>query len=292
MPQPSALLVGLIIAAMAASAWGGIANAQDQSNPTGQHITIPLGPPSGSTAETAGVRTSASATTTVGIYDFSFRPGRVTVNVGDTVQWTNNGRERHTATANDSTFDSGVLSSDQTYSYQFNNTGTYNYTCTIHPRMRGTVTVVQSGASSSSDTARSYDQAYYGRDYGYGGYGSSGYGYGGYGYGGYGYGGYGGYDPFGYPGYGGYGYGGYGGYGYGGYGGYGYGGYGGYGYGGYGGYGYGYGYPGYAYGYPYYGYGYGSYGYPSYGYGYGSYGYPYYGYGYGNGIYGYGLGTG
>jgi plastocyanin len=39
-------------------------------------------------------------------------------------------------------FDSGPLNQNGVFEYTFNQTGTYNYTCAIHPLMRGTITVV------------------------------------------------------------------------------------------------------------------------------------------------------
>ena len=99
------------------------------------------------------VRAAASAT--VSIRDFSFAPRSVTVNVGDSVTWTNAGPTDHTATASDGSFDTGTLSKGRSASHTFAKAGTFAYVCSIHPNMHGSVKVVASsggGGSSNSGT--------------------------------------------------------------------------------------------------------------------------------------------
>lgn len=102
---------------------------------------------------TAAATTSAPSGTaqpnSVAITDFQFTPSTITVKVGDTVTWTNNGPSKHTATADDGSFDSGNLSAGQTFSHTFQTAGTFSYICTIHPFMKAQV-VVQSGGSTSN----------------------------------------------------------------------------------------------------------------------------------------------
>jgi plastocyanin len=87
-------------------------------------------------------RATASAAQSVSIVDFAFKPGSITVNTGDTVQWTNNGKvpEGHDVTGDG--LDSGRLKSGDTYSHTFNAPGTFSYICSIHPSMKGTVKVL------------------------------------------------------------------------------------------------------------------------------------------------------
>ena len=61
----------------------------------------------------------ASATASVTISDFKFTPASVTVNEGDTVNWTNDGPTVHTATADDGSFDTGILEKGQSGSATF-----------------------------------------------------------------------------------------------------------------------------------------------------------------------------
>jgi plastocyanin len=94
----------------------------------------------------------------VTIQDFSFSPAAVTVKVGTTVTWTNNGPAAHSATSNTGTWDSGLLSGPTsggaygggsaggTYQYTFTAAGTYAYHCYLHPPstypgFTGTITV-------------------------------------------------------------------------------------------------------------------------------------------------------
>ena len=96
-------------------------------------------------ARPAAVR---AATHSVSIVDFAFNPGSMTVNVGDTVVWTNTGEAPHTATSQSgpAAFDSGRLETGQTFSFTFTVPGTYSYICSIHPEMQGTITVAAAPA--------------------------------------------------------------------------------------------------------------------------------------------------
>jgi plastocyanin len=86
-------------------------------------------------------RASAAADTGVTIRDFEFAPGGVTVDVGDTVTWSNEGPTPHSATADDGSFDTGIFDAGQSRSHTFDQAGTFAYFCTPHPNMRGTITV-------------------------------------------------------------------------------------------------------------------------------------------------------
>jgi plastocyanin len=86
-------------------------------------------------------------TMTVSIENFAFDPPNMTVAPGTTVTWVNNDQTAHTVTANNGAFDSGTLQPGQSYSFAFDQAGTYAYHCNIHPDMIATVTV--SGASGS-----------------------------------------------------------------------------------------------------------------------------------------------
>jgi plastocyanin len=83
----------------------------------------------------------AAASTGVTISDFKFSPSDVTVNVGDTVTWSNSGPAPHSATATDGSFDTGILDKGGSGSHTFSKPGTFSYICTPHPFMKGTVTV-------------------------------------------------------------------------------------------------------------------------------------------------------
>jgi plastocyanin len=82
------------------------------------------------------------ATRTVVIQNFAFKPAHITVKRGTRVTWINKDMTKHTATANNGAFDSGVLRPGQSYSHTFKTAGRTNkYHCEIHHSMRGSVTV-------------------------------------------------------------------------------------------------------------------------------------------------------
>ena len=73
----------------------------------------------------------------------SFQPDEITVDVGTEVTWTNEDTITHTATSDDSNWDSGQLSGGASFSFTFDEPGTYTYFCEVHPgRMQATVVVV------------------------------------------------------------------------------------------------------------------------------------------------------
>jgi plastocyanin len=65
------------------------------------------------------------------------------VPVGATVTWTNHDGEPHTIAASDGSFHSPGLDTNATYSYTFPTAGTFDYICSIHPFMHGTVVVTK-----------------------------------------------------------------------------------------------------------------------------------------------------
>jgi plastocyanin len=88
-------------------------------------------------------QTAPPKVVSVAIRDFKFEPATVTVHEGDTVEWKNVDNVAHTATADGQkpAFDSGSLSTGATWRYAAGTKGTYNYTCTFHPNMKGELIV-------------------------------------------------------------------------------------------------------------------------------------------------------
>jgi plastocyanin len=75
------------------------------------------------------------------ISNYAFNPSEITINIGDIVRWTNKDGASHTATADNSSFNSGYLSTNSTFQFTFTLTGTYNYHCMLHPYMTGMIIV-------------------------------------------------------------------------------------------------------------------------------------------------------
>jgi amicyanin len=89
----------------------------------------------------AGAPPAAVAGTAVGIDNFAFAPATLTVTRGDTVTWTNHDEEPHTVVATGGAFHSPGMDANGTYSFTFTTAGTFDYICSIHPFMHGTVVV-------------------------------------------------------------------------------------------------------------------------------------------------------
>jgi plastocyanin len=72
----------------------------------------------------------------------AFNPAEITVKAGDTVTWTNEDSAGHDVTADD--FNSGSpggIAQGDTFEHTFDTAGTFEYVCTVHPGMEGTVKV-------------------------------------------------------------------------------------------------------------------------------------------------------
>lgn len=82
------------------------------------------------------------------IIDNAFRPTTRQITAGTTLVWTNTGALPHTVTDRAGRFDSGLLSSGETYRRTFGSAGTFEYFCTLHPGMVGTIVV--SGADGAA----------------------------------------------------------------------------------------------------------------------------------------------
>jgi plastocyanin len=98
----------------------------------------------------AVVRVHMAGDPPVSIVDYSFSPGTTTVHVGDTITWTNTGKQPHSATANDHSFDTGILRNGQSATHTFSAAGTFTYFCIVHPYMHGTVVVLAAAKATTT----------------------------------------------------------------------------------------------------------------------------------------------
>lgn len=121
---PKALIVTLLAAGCSSGGGGG-------STPTG-----PSGPGGG--AATAQVAIDGDAYLPSGTAVFA--PDTITVDPGTTVTWRNNDQTTHTTTAGGGQW-SGTVAAGGSFSRQFTASGTYEYHCSLHAYMTGTVVV-------------------------------------------------------------------------------------------------------------------------------------------------------
>ncbi|MGI9078121.1 MAG: cupredoxin domain-containing protein [Gemmatimonadaceae bacterium] len=81
------------------------------------------------------------AVVNAGIRNFAFTPARIEIAAGTTIQWRNNDPVAHTVTANDGSFNSGLIEAGKTYRRTFSKAGTYRYYCLPHTFMKGIIVV-------------------------------------------------------------------------------------------------------------------------------------------------------
>ena len=106
-------------------------SASSIASPTATATAVPEASPAASPAAEA---------CTIDIQKLTF-PAQTEIAVGTTVTWTNSDPIAHTVTATDGTFDSGILSVGQSFSHTFDEEGTFDYSCMIHPFMQGSIVV-------------------------------------------------------------------------------------------------------------------------------------------------------
>jgi plastocyanin len=82
-----------------------------------------------------------SQQTAVKIDNFTFNPATVTIKAGSTVHWTNGDDIPHTVASTDKLFKSKVMDTNEDFEYKFDKPGTYEYFCSLHPKMTAKVIV-------------------------------------------------------------------------------------------------------------------------------------------------------
>jgi len=98
---------------------------------------------------------SARATETelkieVKIDNFAFAPQRIVVKAGTTITWINADDAPHTVVSTAKLFRSSALDTTDKFSFTFATPGTYEYFCSLHPHMTGTVVVEAAAAGNAA----------------------------------------------------------------------------------------------------------------------------------------------
>jgi plastocyanin len=81
---------------------------------------------------------------------WGYAPATRTIAAGTWVTWSNAGQDAHTVTAVDGAFDSGDLDPSQGFSWYFDQPGTFEYVCTLHPWMTGKIVVANGDQPSGT----------------------------------------------------------------------------------------------------------------------------------------------
>lgn len=100
--------------------------------------------PASSNNSTSQTTNNSPAAGTINIKNMMFTPSQITIQKGGTVTWTNNDTTTHTVVDDLSNVggpNSGDIAPGSSYSFTFNKTGSFQYHCSIHPSMRGTIVV-------------------------------------------------------------------------------------------------------------------------------------------------------
>ena len=122
--SPVASRLILCIALLAAGAFVAVASLRAQSNP------------------------SANPPHAVIMKQVRFQPAEINVEPGDTVEWKNEDIFAHTVTANDGSFDSGLIQPGRSWKMTVKNAGTIGYHCRPHPNMMAKLVVAEPTAQT------------------------------------------------------------------------------------------------------------------------------------------------
>ena len=94
--------------------------------------------------------TALAATKTVSITNAGFVPAALTIDVGDSVTWTNSDNKNHQLTSKDAAFASPVLKAGESYTFQFKTDGRYSVSDTLVKNQKMTVTVMKAATPVAS----------------------------------------------------------------------------------------------------------------------------------------------
>lgn len=133
------LIAVVVVIVLAVGGWLAFGNKNSNTNSTS-------GTTNNNSSQSSNNTTNSNQTSEgkVSIQNMQFTPPQVTIAKGGTVTWTNNDSITHTVVDDLSNVggpSSGDIAPGQSYSFTFNKTGSFQYHCSIHPSMRGTIVV-------------------------------------------------------------------------------------------------------------------------------------------------------
>lgn len=140
------VLIGALVSA-SLFAVGGSAESSGSASPEASPVASPAASPVASPMASPGASPAASSEIIIDISMIAFQTPLLEVTAGTTVTWENKDVVAHTVThtpdSGDAIFDSGYFESGESWSYTFDDVGTFDYYCIPHPNMIGTVVVVE-----------------------------------------------------------------------------------------------------------------------------------------------------
>jgi plastocyanin len=84
------------------------------------------------------------------IENFTFVPQRLTIKAGTAVTWTNADDIPHAVASTTKAFKSKVLDTNDKFTFTFTTAGVYEYFCSLHPHMTGTIMVEEATGGNSA----------------------------------------------------------------------------------------------------------------------------------------------
>ena len=132
------------LSAMAVLVFAAIAAAQ--SVPQGQETPLP--------AESMASAPNRTITRgTLPINDHAFDPAQLSIASGTTLTIVNTDPVKHTATADNGLFDTGILEPGESFEIYFEGSGTVTYHCKLHPEMKGSIIIGEGGGGADTIAA-------------------------------------------------------------------------------------------------------------------------------------------
>jgi plastocyanin len=136
------LVIGALAALLVIGAAGCGSGGDSSSSTSTETVTEQEGESGGNAPAPSG---NAVRSERVEIVNYAYDPDPVTIEEGGKVIWRNEDSVAHTATAEDGSFDTGTIDPGKLKSETFKQPGAYQYICSIHPTMHGTIEVVPAG---------------------------------------------------------------------------------------------------------------------------------------------------
>ena len=92
-------------------------------------------------AQIAHAASPAKEGAKVSIANFAFAPAEITIAAGESITWTNDDGAPHGLEFDDNAPGTDLLLPKASFSRRFDQPGTYDYNCSVHPYMTGRVIV-------------------------------------------------------------------------------------------------------------------------------------------------------
>jgi plastocyanin len=138
------IIAAVVVVVVAIAAWYAFANKNSNNNSSlyGNNNSSNTQSPANNTNANSQSSSTPEQQGKISIQNMMFTPSQITIAKGGEVTWTNNDSTAHTVTSDTGNeLGSGDIQPGSTYSHTFNQTGSFQYHCSIHPSMRGTIVV-------------------------------------------------------------------------------------------------------------------------------------------------------